>query len=132
MAKETILVADDDRVVVELLSLGLRARGFAVTAAADAMQVIMTVRRTPPAAILLDIVMPGGTGYEALKRLRANSSTHGIPVIAMSASTDAEVPQKVRDLGATAFLLKPLQLDDVAATLRRSIAEAAALTPLES
>jgi two-component system phosphate regulon response regulator PhoB len=131
MAKETILVADDDRVVVELLSLGLRARGFVVTAAADAMQVIMAVRRTPPAAILLDLVMPGGTGYEALKRLRANAGTHGIPVIAISASTDPELPHKVRELGANAFLLKPLRLDDVAATLRQLIAEAAALTPLD-
>jgi len=132
MAKETILVADDDRVVVELLSLGLRARGFAVTAAADAMQVIMAVRRTPPAAILLDIVMPGGTGYEALKRLRSNAATDTIPVVAMSASTDPELPTKARGLGADAFLLKPVQLDEVAAILRQLIAKAAALTPLDS
>ena len=69
---------------------------------------------------------------EALKRLRANSSTHGIPVVAMSAGTDPELPRKVLELGANAFLLKPLQLDDVAATLRRLIAEAAVLAPLDS
>jgi DNA-binding response OmpR family regulator len=131
MAKETILVADDDRVVVELLSLGLCARGFAVTAAADAMQVIMAVRRAPPSAILLDVVMPGGTGYEALKRLRANAATNAIPIVAMSAGTDPELPQKVRELGADAFLLKPVQLDEVAATLRQLLAKSAALTPLD-
>jgi len=128
MATDTILVADDDRVVVEILSLGLRARGFAVTVAGDAMQVIMAVRKTPPAAILLDIVMPGGTGFEALKRLRSNSSTHGIPVVAMSASTDPDLPPKARELGSNAFLLKPVQLDEVAATLRQVIAEDAKLT----
>jgi CheY-like chemotaxis protein len=52
-------------------------------------------------------------------------------VIAMSASTDPELPHKVRELGANAFLLKPLRLDDVAATLRQLITEAAALTPLD-
>lgn len=47
MARETILVADDDRVVVELLSLWLEANGFSVARAADGMQVIMTVRHAP-------------------------------------------------------------------------------------
>jgi len=126
MAKEMILVADDDQVVVELLSLGLRRRGFVVTAAADAMQVIMAVRRTPPVAILLDIVMPGGTGFEVLKRLRSNAGTHSIPVIAMSASTDPKLPKKAEELGASAFLLKPVQLNEVVGTLRRLLAERAA------
>jgi two-component system phosphate regulon response regulator PhoB len=130
--KETVLVADDDRIVVELLSLGLCARGFAVTVAADAMQVIMAVRRAPPAAILLDVVMPGGTGYEALKRLRANAATNAIPIVAMSAGTDSELPQKVRELGANAFLLKPVRLDEVAATLRQLLPKPAGLTPLDS
>ncbi len=126
MAKATILVADDDRVVVELLALGLGIRGFKVTAAADGMQVIMMARRAPPEAILLDVMMPGGTGFDVLKRLRSNAATARIPVVAMSASTDPGLPQKVQELGANAFVLKPLKLDDVAATLRQLLEQAAA------
>jgi len=132
MAKATILVADDDRVVVELLSLGLAARGFTVTVAADGMQVIMAVRRTPPEAILLDVMMPGGTGFDVVKRLRSNAATAGIPVVAMSASTDPALPQKVQDVGANAFLLKPVCLDEVAATLRRVLEKASAAGALDS
>jgi DNA-binding response OmpR family regulator len=124
--KDTILIADDDQVVVALLSADLRERGFVVAAAADAMQVMMAARRTPPAAILLDIMMPGGSGLEVLKRLRSNSSLSGVPVVAMSANTDPGLPQKVQALGADVFLLKPVQLDEVAATLRRLLGTAAA------
>ena len=132
MAKATILVADDDRVVVELLSLGLAARGFKVTVAADGMQVIMAARRTPPEAILLDVMMPGGTGFDVLKRLRSNAATASIPVVAMSATTDPALTQKVQELGADAFLLKPVRLDEVAATLRQVLEKASAAAPLDS
>jgi len=132
MAKATILVADDDRVVVELLSLGLAARGFKVTVAADGMQAIMAARRTPPGAILLDVMMPGGTGFDVLKRLRSNAATARIPVVAMSATTDPALTQKVQELGADAFLLKPVRLDEVAATLRQVLEKASAAAPLDS
>jgi DNA-binding response OmpR family regulator len=123
--KDTILIADDDQVVVALLSADLRERGFAVAVAADAMQVMMAARRKPPAAILLDIVMPGGSGLEVLKRLRSSSTLSGVPVVAMSANTDPGLPQKVQALGADVFLLKPVQLDEVAGTLRRLLGTAA-------
>ena len=124
--KDTILIADDDQVVVALLSADLRERGFAVAVAADAMQVMMAARRKPPAAILLDIVMPGGSGLEVLKRLRSSSTLSGVPVVAMSANTDPGLPQKVQALGVDVFLLKPVQLDEVAATLGRLLGTAVA------
>jgi DNA-binding response OmpR family regulator len=132
MAKATILVADDDRVVVELLSLGLAARGFKVMVAADGMQAIMAARRTPPEVVLLDVMMPGGTGFDVLKRLRSNAATAGIPVVAMSASTDPALPQKVQEFGANAFLLKPALLDEVAATLLQVLEKASAAAARDS
>ena len=118
MANQTILVADDDRVVVELLGLWLGAHGFTVVGAADGMQVIMTVRRAPPAAILLDLMMPGGTGFDVLKRLHANAAMQRIPVIAMSASVDPDLPHKAQEAGAAAFLYKPMEQGELVATLR--------------
>jgi len=118
MAKETILVADDDRVVVELVSLWLEAHGFSVARAADGMQVIMTVRRAPPAAILLDLMMPGGTGFDVLTRLHSNAAMKSIPVIIMSASVDPDLPHKALQSGADAFLYKPMEQDELLATIR--------------
>jgi len=123
MAKETILVADDDRVALELLSLWLHAHGFTVTKAADGMQVIMSVRRAPPSAILLDLMMPGGTGFDVLRRLASNAAMKGIPVIAMSASTDPEIPRKALESGARAFLFKPLEKGELVATIRGVLAQ---------
>jgi CheY-like chemotaxis protein len=118
MARETILVADDDRVVVELLSLWLEAHGFTVARAADGMQVIMMVRRAPPAAILLDLMMPGGTGFDVLTRLHSNAAMKSIPVIAMSASVDPDLPHKALQSGADAFLYKPVEQEELLATIR--------------
>ena len=104
-----ILVADDDRVVVHLVAGLLRARGHQVVAVFDAMQAFMfAVRPPPPDVVILDINMPGGTGIEALKRLKSSLNTALIPVIILSGSTDAEMPQKVKTLGADEFLRKPV------------------------
>lgn len=132
MAKDTILVADDDRVALELLSLWLQAHGFTVARAADGMQVVMSVRRAPPRAILLDLMMPGGTGFDVLRRLASNAAMRDVPVIAMSASTDPEIPRKALESGAKAFLFKPVEQGELVATIRGVLAKAATRSPEEN
>ena len=108
-----ILVADDDPLIVQLLRTGLRAQGWNVLVAADAMQVGMFAMNQAPDAILLDINMPGGTGVAALKRLKMSVKTSQIPVVVLSGTTDPEIPDTVRAMGAEAFLPKPVDLDEV-------------------
>ena len=120
-----VLVADDDPIITRLVHLGLRAKGWQVTVAADAMQAVMFAARTPPDAIILDINMPGGTGIGALKRLKASVKTSTIPVLVLSGSTDPGMPQTVKDLGADEFLLKPVDLD----ALYRSVCRVTGLEP---
>jgi CheY-like chemotaxis protein len=104
-----ILVADDDLIVVHLVASLLRAKGHTVVPVFDAMQAFMFAMRAPmPDAIILDINMPGGTGVEALKRLKASLNTALIPVIVLSGTTDAQMPDKVKALGADMFLHKPV------------------------
>lgn len=109
-----ILVADDDPLVTHLLHTTLRGHGYEVAVAADAMQAMMFAQRLPlPAAIILDINMPGGTGIGALQRLKASVKTAMIPVLVVSGTTDPDVPARVAELGADAFLPKPVNPDDV-------------------
>jgi DNA-binding response OmpR family regulator len=108
-----ILVADDDPLIVQLLRTGLRGQGWNVLVAADAMQVGMFAMNQSPDAIVLDINMPGGTGVAALKRLKQSVKTSQIPVIVLSGTTDPEIPDTVRAMGAEAFLPKPVDLDEV-------------------
>lgn len=109
-----VLVADDDPVVIKLLSTGLRKRGFDVEIATDAVQVGMIAMRTTPDAIVLDINMPGGTGLAALRRLKMSTKTSMIPVIAITGSADEDTQEEVIGLGAITCLEKPVEVGDLA------------------
>jgi two-component system, cell cycle response regulator len=112
-----LLIADDDRVLTHLLSARLRAKGWSVTIALDAMQAMMFAMRTQPDAILLDIAMPGGTGVEALRKLKVSTRTSQIPVVILSGSAEPGDESAVRELGAAGFLKKPADIDDLHAML---------------
>jgi len=103
-----ILLADDDRVLTHLLSSRLRAKGAETIVAHDAMQAFMSAMRSPPDVIVLDIQMPGGTGIEALKKLKLSARTSSIPVVVLSGSVEPDASEAVKALGAIEFLLKPV------------------------
>lgn len=119
----TILIADDDRVFVELLSARLQADGFQVVVAFDTVQALMSAMRGRPDALVLDVRMPGGDGLEALRKLKRSARTATIPVIVASALDDPELPGKVSALGAFDFLQKPVSYDAVRAILARVLGE---------
>lgn len=106
-----VLLADDDRVLTTLLSSGLRARGAVPIVAHDAMQAFMIAMRSPPDVIVLDVQMPGGTGLEALKKLKASAKTSTIPVVVLSGSIETTASEQIKSLGAIEFLLKPIEAD---------------------
>ncbi|MFQ5777357.1 MAG: response regulator [Terriglobia bacterium] len=119
MNRESILVADDDRVAVRLLSESLKALGFNVLVAYDAMQAWMTTQRATPAAIVLDVNMPGGSGLEVLRKLKRSAKTSTIPVLVVSGSAGADLLQEVQALGPDEFLPKPIDREHLRLTLCR-------------
>ena len=114
-----ILIADDDRVTVQLVSSVLKAAGYEMSVAYDGMQAVMLAMRTPPDAVILDIGMPGGTGLHVLERLKASSKTSAVPVLVLTALTDPALPGRVRELGADEFLAKPVVAERLRAALER-------------
>lgn len=106
----TILVADDDKVHVHLLTNLLKKRGFNVAVAYDGLQAWSTALRSKPDAIILDIHMPAGTGLEVLRKLKMSTKTSQIPVIVVSGSVDAEEIATIETLGADQFLPKPADM----------------------
>jgi CheY-like chemotaxis protein len=111
MAK--ILIADDSRFQVNMLSTWLRDEGFEVLTAADALQAWTSALRLVPDAIVLDLNMPAGSGIQVLKRLRTSAKTQNIPVVVVSGNEDADVRSVVEQLGAAAFLQKPVTQQDL-------------------
>ena len=119
-----ILVADDDRVLSQLVCAVVREAGHEPVPAFDAMQTVMFAIRPPqPAAIILDINMPGGTGLEALRKLKLSARTSPIPVIVLSGSTELDMPQQVKQLGADEFLAKPINPEVLVLAIERVLRE---------
>jgi two-component system cell cycle response regulator DivK len=118
-----VLIADDDQVLMQLLMSGLKKRGIEPVAAFDAMQAVMVALKSVPDVVLLDINMPGGTGMEALKRIKGSAKTSAVPVIAMTGTATEEVRKSAIEMGAVECLEKPLDIDALAELLKRVAGE---------
>jgi two-component system KDP operon response regulator KdpE len=119
-----ILVADDDRVQVTQLSGRLKAVGYEVAAAYDALQASAAVVQNLPNLVLLDIGMPGGMGTEVLKRLRGSPMTSRIPIVIVSGNEDPELEKQVRALGIQGYFRKPADFEKLHEAIRRILPEA--------
>ena len=119
MPSATILITDDDPVTLQLLGGSLRREGYRVLTALDAMQCLMAAHRGKPDVILLDVMLPGGGGLDALRKLKTNSLTQPIPVVGISASSDAGLSERILGLGAEDFLPKPVDLARLSDVLQR-------------
>ncbi len=116
MAKGTVLVVDDDPVIVDTLREALEDEGYQVLSAVNG-GALPLAQREQPHLILLDIMMPGMDGVEVSRRLRADPSTANIPIVVMSASSTlktvaAQMPVEDR-------LPKPFDLDAVYSIVER-------------
>jgi CheY-like chemotaxis protein len=118
----TILVVDDDRVISALVVSILKDKGYKALTAYDAVQGLMQAKRTPQVdAIVLDVNMPGGSGEDTLRKLKTMSLTADIPVIILSGSIDAKGQERVRGLGASAVLSKPLVPEELLEALAAAL-----------
>jgi CheY-like chemotaxis protein len=121
----TVLIVDDDRVLSLLVATLLKGKGYKTVSAFDAVQAMMAAMRKPPVdAIVLDINMPGGSGEETLKKLKMSTRTEPIPVVILSGSIDEKGQERLRLLGASAVLSKPLVPEDLFGALEAAVADA--------
>lgn len=113
----TILIADDSRFQLAVLTGALEARGFKVVTAEDGLQASMIALRTKPDAIVLDISMPGGSGLEVVRRLKRSTKTREIPVVIVTADSGSSARETALSLGASEFFSKPIKMDELAVRL---------------
>jgi two-component system cell cycle response regulator len=121
-----LLIADDDRTFCELLAAEMTSNAWKVITASDAMQTIMFALRSQPDAIVLDVQMPGGTGLEALKKLKASKKTAAIPVMVVTGTDDQSTEALLLGLGAARFIRKPVDVADLRRALEDLCRESAA------
>ncbi len=120
----SVLVIDDDVDVRDYLTEFLTTEGFRVTTAADGEAALAALTEGPrrPALVLLDLRMPGLDGFEVLRRYRMNDQQ--TPVIALSALGEAETVVRAMKLGASDYLAKPFDVDQLRDALARVLAVA--------
>ena len=111
-----VVVVEDDRRSLELVTLYLEGAGVRVVAAHDGLQGLAAVRDHRPAAVVLDIRLPGMDGWRVLEALKSDPATAAAPVVVVTMLD--ERPQGVA-LGADEYLVKPVGRDDVLAALHR-------------
>jgi signal transduction histidine kinase len=110
-----ILIVDDVEQNVAVISQILRAAGHNVMAAFSGETALRMVQKRKPDLILLDIMMPGMTGFETCEHLKASSATADIPVIFLSALTETDTKVKGFEVGGVDYITKPFQESEVLA-----------------
>ena len=118
MEKPRIIIVDDDRDTRELLALALESEGFEVTAAANGLRLIASLQLNRPDVILLDVNMSWIDGFELCRAVKKNESFRDIPVIFVSGRGSSEDLARGKEVGASAYFVKPLDLDVLIARIR--------------
>ncbi len=106
MAKK-VLIVDDSTTILEMLRLMIGAAGYEVLTAADPDRGVGLAERELPHLIIMDLMMPGESGYTTCQRLKASRQTDHIPILVLTANGDRQAKEKSLQAGAAAFLLKP-------------------------
>jgi len=121
---KTILIVDDEPDVVKLLDYNLTRADYAVLSARDGDAAAALARKHAPNLIILDVMLPGGSGFDVCRRLRQDPSTARIPVLMLTAKAEESDRVLGLELGADDYVTKPFSIRElvarVKALLRRS------------
>ena len=113
-----ILIVDDSVDSWNLLSTIVKSHDFYPVWAADGIQAMAAARFHQPQAILLDLGLPDVDGFLILQRLKNDHSLRDIPVIVVTVCARKEAEEKARQLGAVAYVSKPVQSDELMASIQ--------------
>ena len=131
MAKETILVVDDEANIIELARMYLQNEGYVVESARDGREALTKIKSLQPALVILDLMLPEVDGWEVCRQVRAGSD---VPIIMLTARSDDVDKIVGLELGADDYLTKPFNPRElvarVRAVLRRYEKSAASTQPL--
>lgn len=112
-----VLLAEDNKLNMELLTRRLEKLDFEIIPATDGEEALQAVRNAKPDIILMDINMPGMDGWEATKILKSDDATASIPIIALTAHAMDEHRSKADALGFDGYATKPIEFKELVETI---------------
>jgi DNA-binding response OmpR family regulator len=115
----SVLVVEDNGIIVTLLRHLLERRGYAVETAADGRAALARLGGTPPGLVLLDVMLPYTDGFEVIRQMRATPGWAEVPVIMLTAKAQERNVVRALDAGANDYVVKPFKPEELAARVRR-------------
>jgi pilus assembly protein CpaE len=128
---EKILLVDDDIDTLRLVGMMLESKGYEIIAADQGEKAITLAKSDLPDLIILDIMMPGMNGFEVTQAIRQDEDTEDIPIIIFTAKSDMEDKVRGLELGAEAYLTKPISTRELLAHVKAVIARSSKIRPPE-
>ncbi len=119
--KPVLLLVDDQPAIHRLLAVKLRNEELEFLTAFTGEEALELAKEQQPSLILLDLTMPGMSGFEVLKALKENTDTMEIPVIIVSGSTDSRHKVRAFELGAMDYVCKPFDVPELRARIQSAI-----------
>ncbi|MCD4718720.1 MAG: response regulator transcription factor [Desulfobacula sp.] len=118
MAKETILIVDDEQDIIELIKYNLKNEGYLILTAQTGEQAIKIAKLSQPDLMVLDLMLPGIDGLEVTKYLKSNEQTQDIPIIMLTAKGEESDIVTGLELGANDYISKPFSPKVLVARIR--------------
>lgn len=124
VATKKVLVVDDDAQICKSLVQFLKFEGFEAESAYDGQDGWEKVQAGNFDLMILDIMMPRMNGFEVLEAVRGSQEYQDLPVILLTAKSDSRDVMEAHRAGATSYLVKPFNLDDLADVIEQTLAQA--------
>lgn len=116
---KSVLLVEDERNIVESLTFILRREGYDVHHAFDGEVGVAEAQRLRPDIVILDLMLPKLSGYDVLRKLRADPPTRDMPVLMLTAKGQTHDRRSAEELGVSGFVSKPFANADVIAEVAR-------------
>lgn len=118
MAKDKILIVDDEHHIQELIKFNLKNNGFEVLVASDGIEALKVAKSNIPNLILLDVMLPGMDGYDVCKEIRKDNVISNIPIIMITAKGEELDRVLGLELGADDYITKPFSVRELVARVK--------------
>jgi DNA-binding response OmpR family regulator len=119
--KRCIVVADDDPIIISLVSLRLEMGGYEVLAAKNGDEALALIRKSQPVAAILDLQMPRKSGIDVLDAIKSDPITDKLPVMMLTGERDTGMVMRAMGAGAGDYMVKPFQPDRLLERMNRLV-----------
>lgn len=124
-----IVIADDDPIIICMVRLRLEMANYEVLAAGNGEEALALIRKSQPAAAILDIDMPRKSGIDVLNAIKSDAATGKLPVMMLTGESDNGTVKRAMGSGAGDYMVKPFQPDRLLERINRLVQASAMVWP---